>query len=80
MKRAKTDTIISALKILAEDIHSEDGVANAAIMEAAQRMTELQLQVSVLRRLLREASGPMSYGKWSTDFRHGVDIAMKGTA
>ena len=42
MRRAKTETIIAAMRILAEDIHSEDGVANAAIREAADRLQELQ--------------------------------------
>ena len=41
MRRAKTETIIAAMRILAEDIHSEDGVANAAIREAADRLQEL---------------------------------------
>ena len=41
MRRAKTSTIITALRILADDIQSDDGVANAAIREAADRMAEL---------------------------------------
>jgi len=39
--RAKTETIIGALRVLANDIQSGDGVANAAIAEAADRMEEL---------------------------------------
>jgi len=39
--RSSTETIIGALRILANDIESEDGVANAAIAEAADRMEEL---------------------------------------
>lgn len=38
---AKTTTIISALRIMARDIDSEDGVINAALEEAAERMEEL---------------------------------------
>jgi hypothetical protein len=38
MKHSTTPTIISALKILARDIQSNDGVANATILEAAQRL------------------------------------------
>lgn len=34
------------MRILAEDIHSEDGVANAAIREAADRLEELHARVS----------------------------------
>ena len=37
-----TETLIKALRILSNDIQSEDGVANAAILEAAQRMEEDQ--------------------------------------
>jgi hypothetical protein len=39
--RSSTETIIGALRILANDIKSEVGVANAAIWEAADRMEEL---------------------------------------
>jgi hypothetical protein len=39
--RSKTETIIGALRVLANDIQSEDGVANLAIAEAADRMEEL---------------------------------------
>lgn len=39
--KTNTETLIKALRILANDIESEDGVANAAIMEAAQRLEEL---------------------------------------
>lgn len=39
--RSTTETIIGALRILARDIQSDDGVANAAIWEAAARMQEL---------------------------------------
>ena len=39
--RSDTETIISALRILANDIQSEEGVANACILEAADRMEEL---------------------------------------
>jgi hypothetical protein len=39
--RTKTETIIGALRVLAQDIQTQDGVANAAIAEAADRMKEL---------------------------------------
>ena len=45
MKRSKTETIITALRILADDIVSEDGVASAAIREAAGRLAELHADV-----------------------------------
>jgi hypothetical protein len=43
----KTDTLIliKAMRRLAEEIQSEDGVANAAIAEAADRLEELRSKV-----------------------------------
>lgn len=38
--RSDTQTIIKALEILSQEIQSEDGVANAVIAEAAQRLKE----------------------------------------
>jgi hypothetical protein len=46
MKRSTDETLISALRILARDIQSEDGVANAAIAEAADRLAELSRDAS----------------------------------
>ena len=40
--RSSTATIIQAMRILANEIQSGDGVANAAIAEAADRLQELQ--------------------------------------
>lgn len=39
--QSSTETLIRSLQILAADIQSEDGVANAAILEASQRMQEM---------------------------------------
>jgi ABC-type transporter Mla subunit MlaD len=39
-KRTDTATLIQAMRILARDIQSDDGVANAAIAEAADRLEE----------------------------------------
>lgn len=41
MNRSDTDTIIKAMRILSEDIETQDGVANAAIWEAAERLEEM---------------------------------------
>lgn len=43
--RSKTETLISALRILADEIVSDDGIANAAISEAAERLAELNAGV-----------------------------------
>ena len=40
--KSKTESIISALRVLARDIHTDDGVVNACLEEAAGRLEELQ--------------------------------------
>jgi hypothetical protein len=49
--RTETETIIGALRVLAQDIQSGDGVANAAIAEAADRMEELCSELLFYRKL-----------------------------
>lgn len=50
MKNRNTDdeTLASAMDVLAREIQSGDGVANAAIAEAAQRLRELRAQRDTL--------------------------------
>jgi len=40
-RRTPDATLIEAVRILAIDIQTEDGVANACLLEAAQRLAEL---------------------------------------
>jgi uncharacterized protein Yka (UPF0111/DUF47 family) len=47
--RSSNKTLADALRILAQDIESPDGVANAAIQEAADRIDELASEVEDLR-------------------------------
>jgi hypothetical protein len=42
--KSSTETLIEAMRILARDIESGDGVANAAIAEAAERLQELHAE------------------------------------
>ena len=42
---SETKTIIGALQILARDIQTDDGVANACLIEAADRLRELQSEL-----------------------------------
>jgi hypothetical protein len=42
MKESSTDTLIKAMRVLARDIQSGDGIANAAIDEAADRLQRLK--------------------------------------
>ena len=44
VRKTNTKTLIEAMRILARDIQSDDGVANGVISEAADRMEELQAQ------------------------------------
>lgn len=48
--KTDTNTLIKALRILARDIQSEDGVANAAIAEAADRLKKQQRRIRNQRR------------------------------
>jgi uncharacterized protein (UPF0335 family) len=49
--KTSTETLIKAMRILSSDIQSDDGVANAAIAEAAQRLEE---QKDRIKRLEEE--------------------------
>ena len=55
--KTDTNTLIKALRILARDIDSEDGIANAAIAEAADRLEKLQRKVRNQRRELEQLKG-----------------------
>ena len=48
-------TLVSAMRILANDIQSDDGVANAAIREGADRIEQLTEAVKVLHDLLHRS-------------------------
>jgi len=50
-----TSILADALDILARDIQSGDGVANAAITEAAQRLRQQDIKIQKLTRALRDA-------------------------
>lgn len=55
--QTSTKTLVSALRILAQDIQSDDGVANAAIAEAADRLEFQDIQIRNLLALLEEHRG-----------------------
>lgn len=48
MKRTDDETLIQALRLLARDIISEDGVARSVIMEAADRINEQAMALRVI--------------------------------
>ena len=66
--RTSTETLIAAMRILSQDIQSEDGVANAAVAEAAERLAEQHMRITQLEQenddmredlLLWENGGPL---------------------
>jgi hypothetical protein len=66
--RTSTETLIAAMHILATEIQSDDGVANAAVAEAAERLAEQHMRIAQLERendalradlLLWENGGPL---------------------
>lgn len=69
MKRTDDKTLIAALRALARDIRSADGVANAAISEAADRMEDL---LGALNRLTRESIAVMDNVRPGAAFRAAV--------
>ena len=52
--RTRTPILISAMRLLAQEIQSEDGVANAAIAEAGNRLSELEAQLAQAQQGLGE--------------------------
>mgnify|MGYP000016732151 FL=1 len=66
--RTSTETLIAAMHILATEIQSDDGAANAAVAEAAERLAEQHMRIAQLERendalradlLLWENGGPL---------------------
>lgn len=51
--RTKTEILVYALKVLSNEIQSEDGIANTAILEGAQRLDELNKKNGKMRRALQ---------------------------
>ena len=48
--RSSTETLIKAMRILETDIQFDDGVANAVIAEAADRLEEQQKRINKLEQ------------------------------
>ena len=48
MKKNNSKTLIKALRILSDDVQSDDGVANACIAEATDRIEELEAKITEL--------------------------------
>ena len=64
--KSKTESIIEALRVLARDIHTDDGIVNACLEEAAGRLEELQRE---LKQAIAEKIPP-SYGLLNDQIKH----------
>jgi hypothetical protein len=65
MKRTDTATLAKAMDALARDIQSGDGVANAAIHEAAERLRELERERDEAIRQRNETNRSSKYACYS---------------
>ena len=59
--KTPTQPLVAALRQLASDIKSPDGVANAAIAEAADRLEEMQENLEILRSALAQAQQTVGF-------------------
>ncbi len=50
--RSSTKTLIRAMRILAHEIQSKDGVANMAILEASKRLEELSIENKAVKEFM----------------------------
>lgn len=77
---APDSTLISALRILARDVESDDGVANTMLFEAAERFGKLVLEAHNLRAdverlsaqnalLLGQRERAMQAARWLRSYR-----------
>lgn len=58
MKRSTTAELISAGKILARDLQSDDGVAQACVREMAERLEQFHRLACLARELQRNLRAP----------------------
>ena len=58
--QTSTPILIKALEILSKDIQSEDGVANATIAEAADRLKLLYNTVNELKEIIHKAKSELN--------------------
>lgn len=68
--KSSTAILVSTLRILAKDIRSEDGIANATIAEAAERMAKMH-------RLLSTASNIVYYSSMKNAKKIWLEDAKK---
>lgn len=75
MHSSTTTTLIDALRILSTDIVSDDGIANAAIAEAADRLESMR---DSARKIFRELT--LLNCRWhDEDLQKAVDTLREAT-
>ena len=68
--RSSTSTLVKALRILGKDIASQDGVANAAILEAASRLEWFRFEIdNYCKELVNDAK---TYSIDSQDYENTI--------
>lgn len=67
--RTDTEVLVAALRIVGRDLQSADGVANAAVLEGAERLKEL-------RELLAECA-PFVLRQLAAQPRHDIVIRLR---
>lgn len=77
MKQTDTDTLIEALRILANDMHCEDGIATSVIREAADRIESLnKLATDAVRASSRGDQEFVPCLRVDTEDAHKVRLAL----
>lgn len=72
-RKSSTETLIAAMRILARDIQSGDGVANAAIAEAADRLAEQLARIAELEALANVGQRAVEMLR---KHQHTADVAL----
>ena len=78
-RKTSTSDLAAAMMVLANDIDSEDGVANAAILEAGRRLIEMDGQSNVLKGLLADCYSHLDRKVYFILSKQ-IDAALKGLA
>ncbi len=80
MLKSSDETLVLAMRVLVRDIPSDDGIANSAIAEAADRIESYAKASDVLPRLLEiKCRIAKQDGEWHIFVRDGNGVAHGAT-
>jgi hypothetical protein len=75
---SETSVLVKALRILAHDIQSQDGVANACIYEAADRIQQLSDQITKWKQCAHDLAVYGMSNSWqSLDWQEAMKRYVK---